>query len=368
MKKRLIFTVTNDLNYDQRMQRICTSLANQGYDVILVGRKTVASVVLAPAPYKQKRLRVVFNKGKLFYIEFNFRLFCWLLFRKADLLCAIDLDTILPVYLVSRLKRTYRVYDAHELFCEMKEIVSRPGIYAMWKALEEKMVPAFSDGYTVNEPIAAIFKKNYHVNYEVIRNVPYLEETPIQLDKQPYLLYQGAVNEGRLFELLIPGMQWVNRPLWIFGDGNFLTQATELIQKYQLENKVFLKGKLLPGELKNITSQASIGFTLFENNGLSNYFSLANRFFDYVHAVTPQVCVDFPVYHALNKELPVAVLIDTTDPATLADEINSLLADTERYRQLQINCLQRRNDWNWNREETVLLEFYKKIFSASAAG
>ena len=33
MKKRVYCTVTNDLNYDQRMIRICTSLANAGYTV-----------------------------------------------------------------------------------------------------------------------------------------------------------------------------------------------------------------------------------------------------------------------------------------------------------------------------------------------
>src|SRR5690242_13208129 len=40
---KIVLTVTNDLNYDQRMIRICSSLASHGYQVLLVGRKMHAS-------------------------------------------------------------------------------------------------------------------------------------------------------------------------------------------------------------------------------------------------------------------------------------------------------------------------------------
>ena len=71
----LIFTVTTDLTYDQRMIRICTSLANAGYNVTLVGRKLKASLPLTTQPFLQKRLFCFFEKGKLFYAEYNIRLF-----------------------------------------------------------------------------------------------------------------------------------------------------------------------------------------------------------------------------------------------------------------------------------------------------
>lgn len=359
--KRIILTVTNDLGYDQRMQRICSSLANTGYDVVLAGIGRRNSIPLMPASYAQKRIPVFFKKGKLFYFEYNLKLFVWLLFQKADCVCAIDLDTIVPVYWVSLIRNIPRVYDAHELFCEMKEVVSRPLIHALWKNIERFYVPRFRQGYTVNQPIAEIFQKEYGVHYAVIRNVPVLQEKQYSIDKDDYLLYQGAVNEGRLFEVLIPAMKYVDRPLWIYGDGNFLIQAGELIKRHGLQNKVFLKGKLLPEELRKITGRAFLGFTLFENNGLSNYYSLANRFFDYVHAATPQICVDFPVYKDLNKDAPVAVLLYETDPASLAASINQVLADGTSYRNMQENCLKMRLQWNWAREEELLLAFYRKF-------
>ena len=82
--KRLVFTVTNDLNFDQRMIRICSSLANAGYDVLLVGRRQRKSMPLDVKMFRQKRLACFFEKGKAFYFEYNVRLFVYLLFKKGD--------------------------------------------------------------------------------------------------------------------------------------------------------------------------------------------------------------------------------------------------------------------------------------------
>lgn len=365
---RIIFTVTNDLNFDQRMIRICTSLANNGYKVILTGRKMKGSLPLAQQPFQQKRLNCFFSKGFGFYAEYNIRLFFWLLFQKGDAVCAIDLDTILPVYCISKLKGCKRIYDAHELFCEMKEVVSRPGRYKFWKWIERLTVPRFTDGYTVCEPIALEFEKLYGVKYEVIRNVPVKREKGQGLghtenSKQPstFFLYQGAVNEGRSFETLIPAMKEVNVPLHVYGDGNFLKQTKELIHQHQLEQKVLLKGKLQPKELRQVTAAAYAGLTLFENNGQSNYLSLANRFFDYIMAGVPQVAMKYPSYEQINHEFEVALLIPDTSSKTIANALNLLLSDVVLYERLKQNCIRAREVLNWQEEEKKLIAFYNQI-------
>jgi glycosyltransferase involved in cell wall biosynthesis len=359
---RLVFTVTNDLSFDQRMIRICTSLAGEGYQVTLVGVKNNRSLPLIQQPFRQKRLPVLFRKGKAFYIEYNLRLFFCLLFKKANALCAIDLDTILPVWFISKLKGLPAVYDAHELFCEMKEVVSRPRIYKAWKKIERFTVPHFKWGYTVNQPIADEFYKMYQVRYEVIRNITVLEPLTIPEKKQKYILYQGAVNEGRSFETLIPAMKEVDAPLIICGDGNFMEQAQQLVKEHGLEEKIFFKGKITPVELQQYTREAWAGITLFENNGLSNYYSLGNRFFDYIHHGLPQLCVNYPAYRELNNQWAVAVLIDDTSPGTIAAGLNTLLRDESMYQALQQNCLKAREVLNWQEESKKLAAFYKKLF------
>lgn len=361
--KRIVFAVTNDLCFDQRMIRICNSLSSAGYNVTLVGRKKRNSPTLSPQQFEQKRLFCFFNNGKLFYIEYNLRLFIFLLFKKAAIIGAIDLDTILPCYLVSVIKSTERIYDAHELFCEMKEIVSRSFIYNCWKWLERKTVPRFKLGYTVNQPIAEEFYKMYGVQYEIIRNAPLYEPITIPEKKEKYIIYQGAVNEGRCFESLIPAMKEVNASLIICGEGNFMAQAKALTSVNNLENKIIFKGNVVPSQLKQITTGAWAGVTLFDAVGKSNYYSLANRFFDYIQAGIPQLCVNYPVYKEINNQYTIAVLTDDLSPSGIANQLNKLLHNEELYHKLQVQCLEARKDLCWQEEEKKLLSFYHKHFA-----
>lgn len=359
--KKLFFTVTNDLTYDQRMIRICTSLAKAEYTVTLVGIKLKSSVPLIVQPFRQKRLPCLFTRGKAFYVEYNLRLLFFLLSKRIHCICAIDLDTILPCYAVSVIKRIPRVYDAHELFCEMKEVVTRPRIYSFWKRIERFALPKFPLGYTVTQPIADEFQKLYNLKYAVIRNFPVLEPLEIPQKRERHILYQGAVNHGRSFETLIPAMADVDCPLYIFGDGNFMDEAQQLVTVHKLEDKVIFKGKVPPGQLKDITRTAWIGVTIFENNGLSNYLSLGNRFADYIHAGIPQLCVNYKVYRELNNRYAVAVLIDDLSPGSIAAALNRLLKDDHLYATLQNNCLKARSELNWQEEEKTLSCLYKTL-------
>jgi glycosyltransferase involved in cell wall biosynthesis len=361
--KRIFLTVTNDLSYDQRMHRICTSLATNGYMVTLVGRKLSTSLPLAEKKYKQKRLRCFFNKGKAFYAEYNCRLFFFLLFRRMDAICAIDLDSIIPCYYISKLKAVVRIYDAHELFTEQKEIITRPRIQRWWKKIEAKYVPAFKYGYTVSESITTEFFNRYDVKYGTIQNIPVLKELNELLPGEKIILYQGAVNEARGFESLIPAMQQIPYTLVICGDGNFMQQVKELITRYDVSDKVVLKGMLPPAQLWQISQQAFIGINLVENNGLNQYYSLANKFFDYIHAGLPQVTMNFPEYKKINDQYAVAELITETEPKIIAAAVNKLANDTVLYNTLKENCLKARHQLNWQQEEKKLLSFYQSVFT-----
>lgn len=342
------------------MQRIAGSLSAYGYSVLLVGRKKASSTLLRSQTFQQKRLYCFFEKGFLFYAEYNLRLFLFILATRADIVCAIDLDTILPCYFSSILKKQKRVYDAHELFTEQAEIIHRPSVQKIWSWIEAFAVPRFRMGYTVNQFIADHFKEKYGVDYAVIRNLPVLYSLE-NCASEGYILYQGAVNEGRCFETLIPAMQSVNAPLWICGDGSFFEQTKLLIRQYKLEDKVLLKGLISPDQLPKITQKAAIGLTLFSLNGLNQYQSLGNRFFDYMMAGIPQLCVNYPEYQKVNVQHGFAHMIDEPDSISIARELNKMLSDHVLYQELQQNALKARSVLNWEHEELKLRAFYNQL-------
>lgn len=360
--EHIVFTVTNDLNYDQRMIRICGSLAKNGYSVSLIGRKNRNSLPLQPQPYQQKRLNVFFQKSIFFYIEYNTRLFFYLLFAQPKVFCCIDLDTMLPVYLAGRIRKKKLLYDAHEYFSQQKEIVSRPHIYKVWYWIEKNFVPRFKQGYTATASITEVFAQKYNVHYTTIRNLPFASSSVINpMKREKIILYQGAINEARGFERLIPAMKKVNAVLHIYGDGNFVPQLKALISSHKVENKVKVFEKQLPQNLKAITEQAYIGVNLVEPIGLNQYYSLANKFFDYIQALLPQLTMDYPEYKKINTHYPVAVLIEDIAEDKIVNELNRLLMDVQLYNELQQNCIKARADLCWEKEEKILLSFYKPI-------
>jgi len=358
--KKIVLTVTNDLTYDQRMQRICTALSEEGYAVTLVGRLLPRSLPLARQPYRQHRIRCRFSRGPAFYGEYNARLLRWLLGQQFDAVCAIDLDTVLPCYCAGRRKNARLFYDAHELFSEMKEVVSRPWLKRFWLAVERFALRRYPVVYTVSQGVADVFATRYGIQAAVIRNVPPTriaeDSTPAET---PYLLYQGAVNEGRGFEFLIPAMKELEVPLIICGDGNFMPQLRELIRDNQVEDRVYLKGMVTPDKLREYTAKAWLGLNFTENLGLNQYHCLPNKFFDYVHAGIPQVTNDYPEYRRHNNEYEVGLLLPELTVDHIVQAVRRMQEDHHLYARLQQNAHTARTDWNWEHESQKLVALYR---------
>lgn len=347
------------------MHRVCSTLHNAGYNVLLVGRKRTFSIPLKTQAYRQKRINCIFENGKLFYLEFNLRLFFFLLFNRFDIVNANDLDTILPCFFVSRIKRKECIYDAHEYFTEVPEVLHRPMIKKVWEMLEGYIIPKLTHCYTVSESIATLFQEKYNTNFDIIRNVPILNSDKEILYKyheehERYIIYQGALNQGRGLEPLIEAMQWVDCHLYLVGEGDLSEELRLLAQKYKVKSKVKFMGYIEPNKLPSITNKAFLGINVSDNLGLSYYYSLNNKCFDYIHAGIPSVTNDFPEYQKINEKYQVAVLTDL-NAKNLASSVNLLLNDKALYSKLRSNCILAREEYNWQKEEQKLLEIYERV-------
>lgn len=358
---KLIFTVTNDLSYDQRMQRICGSLAGAGHEVLLVGRILDGSIPFHPKGYTSHRLQCFFNTGKLFYTEMNIRLFLFLLFRKFDAVCSIDLDTILPGYLATRIRQKPLVYDAHEYFTEVPEVIHRNAVKWFWLKVEAWIIPRVEYAYTVNQSLARMFTEKYRKHFDVIYSVPILKDHP-QEDHfyDRILIYQGALNTARGLEAIIDAMSGVDATLWIIGEGDLSAELRERAARSTAAHRILFKGKIPPDELPAITRKATLGINVSENAGLSYYYSLNNKCFDYMHGGIPALTNDFPEYRIINESFEIMHLT-TCDAEILKNDINNMLNNREYYLKLKQNCLLASENYCWQKEEVKLIRFYAQI-------
>ncbi len=369
MKKKIICTVTNDLNSDRRMIRICTALSENNYAVQLVGRMQKKSEKLHQQIFQQQRFKLWFESGKLFYLNYNIRLFFWLLFQKFDALYAVDLDSLGACALVIALKKTFSkqkpklIFDAHELYTDTPEVYNRPTIRKIWLAVERFGVPKTDARFTVSGTIADELFRRYDKKFYVVRNAPPLSTSNINTEnlrerfERKTLVYVGNLNIGRGLETAVEALPSLpNYKLEIIGDGVLLEPLKSLAKKLNVEDRVVFYGHKNPNEIPAILQRATFGLHISENMGRSYEFSLANKFFDYIHALTPVIFTAFIEYKTINEQFKIGVMISKTDVQQLVDAVLSFENHFESWQILVQNCFKAREILNWEQEEKNLIE------------
>lgn len=372
MKKKVVLSVTNDLTSEQRVHKVCLFLLRSGFDVTLLGRLRRKSLPLETRPYKTKRLFLLFEKGPLFYAEYNFRLFLYLLFRKADVLVANDLDSLLANYLVSKLKSCMLVHDSHEYFTGVPELEGRNFAKATWKKIERWIFPKLKNIYTVNDSIASLYKEEYNVAITVVRNFPLLNQASkntsrskadlqIPADKK-IILYQGSVNVDRGLIEMVEAMQYVREAiLLIIGDGDIIEEVKFLARKLDLNDKVVFKKRVPFSELRNYTALADIGISLDKDTNINYRFSLPNKIFDFIHSGVPVLASNLVEIRKVFSKYEIGVLAESHDPKYLADKINGMLLNEEKIIFWKDNCLKAAKEFCWENEEKALAVIYNRF-------
>jgi glycosyltransferase involved in cell wall biosynthesis len=355
-KPKVIVSVINDLNTDQRVHKVCSFIESQGYEVLLVGRTLKSSQKMEARSYHTKRFRMFFEKGALFYAWFNFRLFWFLLFHQSNILVANDLDTLLPNYLVSKLKRKKLVYDSHEYFTEVPELISRPKLQ-------------FAS--TVNQSIAQKYTEKYGVPLKVIRNVsPLWNPAIIQTKKElgipegkHILIMQGAgLNVDRGVEEAIRMMPFLeNALLIIVGSGDIIPDMKKLVEEEKWQDLVLFFGKRPYQELLQFTQQADLGLSFDQPTNPNYLFSLPNKIFDYIHTSTPIVCSNLVEVSKLVKNYELGEIVSDFEPKALAKQIQAILDNPKLIETWKNNCKLAASKENWEFEVQQLNEFYPKV-------
>jgi len=370
LRKKVVVSVINDLVSDQRVKKICATLDRMGFHITLIGRQLRKSPEMDTRPYRVMRMRLLFEKGFLFYAEYNLRLFWKLLFLNADLLVSNDLDTLLPNYLIAKLKRKPLVYDSHEYFTEVPELVNRPTVQKIWKRIERAIFPKLKDVITVNNSIAGLFEQDYGLRPVVVRNVPYLmKETEKKTRKElglpenkHLLILQGAgINIQRGAEEMVEAMLYIDHSvLLIAGQGDVIPLLKKMVSERSLENKVIFRPRMPYQELMQLTKNADLGLTLDKDTNLNYRYSLPNKIFDYIQAGIPVVASPLPeIAHIINTYQVGCTIIDH-NPVNMANTINEVLADQQLIDKWKNNCSFASLNLNWEIEEKVIVDLYAK--------
>lgn len=359
--KRIIISVINDIHTDVRVRKISEFLTENGFDILLSGIKSDFM------PTKSENLNTryqkrIFKSGALFYLEYNIRLFFYLIFSKnVDVFWSNDLDTLTANALASIIRRKPLIYDSHELFTELPELQNRKFVKRIWQLAEKLFIKRVKSMITVCDSIASYYNNKYGIKPIIIRNIPkkrnlsakdFRKELGLPLNKK-IIIYQGAVNIGRGIEELVEGIKLIdNIHLIIAGAGDISNQIAKKVFELEIQDSITLTGRLPYSEMLKYTSCADLGVSLEKNLGLNYYYALPNKLFDYIQMQIPVLVSRLPEMEKIVNKYRVGDFIVNHKPQHIADKITELLQKPHNYYSSALKTAA--NQLTWENESVKL--------------
>lgn len=369
--KKILVLVSNDLATDQRVYRICDSIQKSNFTVELWGRSRKNSMDLPLWAWKSRRFNLIFETGPLFYFSLTFTFFFRLLFSKFDVIYANDLDTLLPAYLVSKLRGKVLIYDTHEYFTGVPELVKRPRIRAIWKSIENFIFPKLKYVFTVNKSIADLYASEYNVEPLVMRNIPKAEEVQLisnrmelGLPENKYLIIlQGnGINIDRGAEEAVEMMKYLDdSALIVVGSGDVIPILENTVKQEKLQDKVLFFSRRPYKELAQFTLNCDLGLSLDKPTNINYQLSLPNKLFDYIRAEIPVLASNLVEVSNVVNKFEVGEIALNCEPNYLALKVKTLKNNKPQQDIYKANCKKAKLQLTWENESKALLNLLTQL-------
>jgi glycosyltransferase involved in cell wall biosynthesis len=371
---KVALSATSYICHDQRILKVSETLGKFGCDVVLIGRKR-RKFKWEEIPYKTVLFNMIFEKGFLFYKFFSIRLFFYLLFHRFGLLVANDLDTLLPNYLVSKIRNIPLVYDSHEYFTGVPEIQNRPFVKWVWRTIERSLFPGLKYVMTVSDSVTRQYESEYGVEILTVRNCSrktdnILPRSKAELgipDNNLLLIMQGTgINIDRGSEELLEAVSRTeNVSLMIVGSGDVIDLLKTRCGELNIGDRVKFIPVLKWDELIRYTKSADAGLSLDKNTNPNYLYSLPNKLFDYISSGIPLIVSDLPEVSAIVREAGCGLIIDSVTPEKISGAITRLKDYPSEREEFRKKSAIASSTLNWETESAKLTEFYKKVFKES---
>ncbi len=357
--------------FDGRIfHRQAKSLAQAGYDVVLIARHDRAEVVegvrVVPLPEPKNRIQRM--------TTLLWRLWRLALKEKADVYHFHDPELIV-VGLLLKLRGKKVIWDVHEHYPNsiLDKFWISPGLRRFASRgfdLFERAVVRFFDYVIYTTPSVGARYEGLKVRSGRIENYP-----PIRLSEtsekvpQKRILYLGAMSRIRgLVEVVEAfGLVADSHPDWelylvgLCRPVGFEGELRTLAAERHVETRVKFVPWVPYEEKDRFLSEAAVGLVTYLPYA-NNTSCLPNKLFEYMLAGVPVIASDFPLYREVVEPSQCGLLVDPTRPSAIAEAIEHLIEYPQEARWMGENG--RRAvlaEYNWEQERDKLLDIYATV-------
>lgn len=277
---------------------------------------------------------------------------------------ANDLDTLPAAYILSRLRGSKLIYDAHELFNELYSDYT-PALKKFLFILEKVLVKKCDYVFTVNDAIAKEFIDRYGVTPMVVMNCPYYSKIYRSggSKRNPKVIYLGSYQEERCIDALIRSVAfWDSGKLYLRGWGPIEGELRAVVDGTNVEGECEFLTPVKMEDIVDSLTEFDIGVVPYPPyKTLNNKYSSPNKIFEYMMAgVIPLVPTGATVLEAIADEIGIPHRFRACDPISISNAMNALTIDP-KYEEYRDMCLELALKYRWEVQSLPVIETYCSI-------
>lgn len=327
-------------------------------------------------PLKTRRLSKNLFFQSIKYMEFFFKIYRYLKQRQVWLIQIHSLDLLPLGVLLKVLLKTKLVYDAHEL--ETERIHLRGIRKRLGKVVEHIFIRWTDSVIVVNDSIAAWYKHSYPITHPItIMNIPdthKMSGSSIQNNSNVLhkhfnisnndliFIYLGNFSVGRGIKRLLKIFQKVSQDRHIVFMGNGILEKVIAKEAHETPN-IHLHPPVSFEKIIPITSGADIGVCFIENICLSYYYSLPNKFFQYLFSGLPIISYDSPEQKRILTKYQCGWSFEEDNDDSFSHFINTI--KREQILRKKVCVLETIKVFSWETEASKLISIYYNLLKTS---
>lgn len=246
----------------------------------------------------------------------------------ADVIIANDIDT-LPLAFKLKRSSSKLVFDAHEYHpMELEELEWwRKSIKPKIEYMCGRYIKEADLMFTVSDPIANEYKKNFKVEPVVITNAPaFVQLKPTEPGEHIRLIHHGGAIKERLLEETIGVMEYLdnNYSLDLMLIGSDSEYLSSLKEKYKDDVRISFKDPVPTQQISKTINQYDIGIYILPPLNFNNINALPNKFFEFIQGRLMVAIAPMPAMAEIVKKYNLGVVAGDYSSKALADAIKKL--------------------------------------------
>ena len=376
MNPRVLFTRSNPIAPDPRVEKEAVALAEAGYKVTLLGwdrsgklpeRDIISGLVCHRLPIAARYASGMRNLPAL--LRWQAGLFSWLVRRRReyDLIHACDFDTVLPALLCRQLFGKKVVYDIFDFYADHLRATTG-WVKRMIRAADLRVINQVEAVILVDDARRAQIAGARPRRLEVIYNSP-AEPVPTPATPQGYhrpagnrlhLVYVGLLQSERgLFEAL---NVLERHPEWSLDLAGFGGDEEDLRQRAESLSNVCYHGRVPYEQALALSQRADVLFATYDPAIPNHRYSSPNKLFEAMLLGKPVIVARDTNMDRIVEASGCGQVVPYGDETALETALLSLAEDSGMRRQYGENARRAYEaEYSWTKMRQRLLTLYQEI-------